>query len=92
MIVSKAVKMAELMDVKVLGIIENMSYVKCPHCDEKIKLYGESHIEEIAGQYGLEVLGRLPVDPELASQVDKGVIELYNKNYLDKAAEKILAE
>lgn len=90
MIVAKAVKMAEMMDVKILGVVENMSYVKCPHCDEKIKLYGESHVDEIARKYGLEVIGKLPVDTDLAKQVDNGVIELYNGDYLDGAAEKIL--
>ena len=90
MIVSKAVKMAELMNVKVLGLVENMSYVKCPGCGEEIKLYGDSHIDEIAKQYGLEVLARIPVDPLLASQVDKGIIELYNSDYLNNTAKKVL--
>ncbi|NLZ45142.1 MAG: Mrp/NBP35 family ATP-binding protein [Clostridiales bacterium] len=92
MIVTKAVKMAEMMNVKILGIIENMSYVKCPCCDKKINIYGESHIEKIAKDHNLNVLAKLPIDPEIASQVDKGLIELYNCDYLDNAAKAILGE
>ncbi|MBQ8378620.1 MAG: Mrp/NBP35 family ATP-binding protein [Oscillospiraceae bacterium] len=90
MIVNKAVKMAEMMNVKILGIVENMSYVKCPCCDEEIKLYGESHIDEIAAEHGLKILAKLPIDPTLAKQVDNGAIELYNGNALDEAAKIIL--
>ncbi len=90
MIVNKAVKMAEMMNVKILGIVENMSYIKCPCCDEEIKLYGESHIDEIAAEHGLKILAKLPIDPTLAKQVDNGAIELYNGNALDEAAKIIL--
>ncbi|MBE6836984.1 MAG: Mrp/NBP35 family ATP-binding protein [Ruminococcus sp.] len=89
MIVNKAVKMAEMMNVKILGIVENMSYVKCPCCDEEIKLYGESHIDEIAAEHGLKILAKLPIDPVVAKQVDNGAIELYNGNALDEAAKEI---
>lgn len=89
MIVNKAVKMAEMMNVKILGIIENMSYVKCPCCDEQIKLYGESHIDEIAAEHGLKILAKLPVDPVVAKQVDNGAIEMYNGNALDEAVKYI---
>lgn len=92
MIVTKAVKMAEMMNVKILGIVENMSYVKCPCCDKKIEIFGESHIEKIANEHKLEVLAKLPLDPEVAGQVDKGLIELYNCDFLDNAAEKILGK
>lgn len=90
MIVTKAVKMAEMMNVKMLGIVENMSYVQCPHCDENIKIYGESHIDEIAGEHNLPVLAKLPIDPELAKLVDNGCIELYETNLLDNAGNIIL--
>ncbi|WP_373000434.1 P-loop NTPase, partial [Lutispora sp.] len=66
MIVRKAYNMAKSMRVPVLGIVENMSYVKCPHCDEEIKVFGDSHIEEIAKGLDIEVLGRMPIDPALA--------------------------
>ena len=69
MIVSKAVEMAKLMNVPVLGLIENMSYVKCPDCGREIRVFGESHIDEVAAKYDLKVLGKLPMDPLLASRL-----------------------
>ncbi len=89
MIVEKAVNMAKLMDVKVLGLIENYSYLICPDCGKVIKLYGESHIEECAKAHGTEVLAKLPIDPELASLCDKGVIELFEGEYLERVADYI---
>ena len=89
MIVAKAVKMAEMMNIPVLGLVENMSYVKCPDCGKEIRVFGESHIEEIAAQYGTEVLGRIPMDPMLAGLVDNGMIEGLEADYLDAAADKI---
>lgn len=90
MIVAKAVNMAKMMNVNILGVVENMSYIQCPHCDEKIKLYGESHIDEVAAQHGIEVLAKIPVVPELAKQVDSGLIELFEGDWLNECAEKIL--
>ena len=87
MIVEKAANMAKMMDVPVYGLVENMSYVKCPHCDEEIKVFGDSHIEQIAEKFGYDLLGRIPMDPKLAALVDKGWIEMMNNNYLDTAAE-----
>ena len=89
MIVSKAVSMAKMMNVPILGLIENMSYVTCPDCGKKINVFGESHIEEIAEKYGLEMLGSLPIDPKLAAACDKGMIELFDGNWLDGTAQKI---
>ena len=89
MIVGKAVKMAEMMDIPVLGLVENMSYFACPDCGKEIPVFGESKIEEVAKEYGLEVLGRLPINPKLAAAVDKGMIELYEGDWLDDAAEKL---
>lgn len=89
MIVEKAVKMAELMNIPVLGLVENMSYVKCPDCDKEIKVFGESHIDEISQKYGIEVLGKLPMDSRLAAACDKGMIELFEGSWLDKAMEKL---
>ncbi len=77
MIVRKAVGMAKIMRVPILGIIENMSYVVCPHCGEEIRIFGESHLAEIAEQEGLAVIGRLPVDPQLAAAGDTGRIEYW---------------
>lgn len=83
MIVAKAVNMAKTMNIPILGLVENYSYAKCPDCGKEIKLFGESHIEETAAQYELDVLAKLPIDPELAKASDQGVIELYNGNYID---------
>ncbi len=91
MIVEKAVKMAKMMDIKILGVIENMSYVECPDCGKQIKLYGESHIDEIAKQHDIPVLAKLPVVPELAQQVDNGLIELFEGDWLDDCANNIIA-
>ncbi len=89
MIVEKAVNMAKLMDVKVLGLVENYSYFKCPDCDKIIHPYGDSHIDDLAKAHGTEVLAKLPIDPELASLCDKGVIELFEGDYLETLADKL---
>jgi len=75
MIVEKAVKMAEMMNIPVLGIVENMSYTVCPHCGEKTYIFGESHIEDIAAKLGIETVAKLPIDPRLAALCDAGKIE-----------------
>ena len=89
MIVEKAVNMAKLMDVKVLGLVENYSYIVCPDCGKVIRPYGESNIEKLAESYGTKVLAQLPIDPELASLCDKGVIELFEGDYLERAADML---
>lgn len=91
MIVSKAVKMAQVMNIPVLGIVENMSYVECPDCHKKLEVFGKSHVEETAKAYGLEVLGKLPIDPSFARQCDDGVVELFEGDYLEAAADKVEA-
>lgn len=90
MIVSKAANMAQMMNIPVLGLVENLSYVKCPDCGKEIKVFGESHIEEIAGQFGYDLLGRIPMDPKLSALVDRGMIELMENNYLDDACKTIV--
>ena len=89
MIVSKAVEMAKMMNVPVLGLVENMSYVKCPDCGREIHVFGESHIDEVAAKYALKVLGKLPMEPKLAAACDKGAIELFEGDWLDAAADLI---
>ncbi|MBR7117315.1 MAG: Mrp/NBP35 family ATP-binding protein [Clostridia bacterium] len=89
MIVEKAVNMAKLMDIEVLGLVENYSYIVCPDCGKVIRPYGESKINSLAKEYGTEVLAELPIDPELASVVDKGVVELFEGDYMDRAADLI---
>lgn len=91
MIIEKAIKMAGMMKIKVLGLIENMSYVACPGCGKKIPLFGESKLDKVADEFGLEILARLPVDPALARAVDIGGLEDTGANYLAEAAKKIEA-
>nr|WP_297171743.1 P-loop NTPase [uncultured Agathobaculum sp.] len=75
MIVGKAVKMAQMMDIPLIGVVENYSYLECPDCGKHISVFGESHLEEVTAQYGLNVLAKLPIDPRLAAAVDAGQIE-----------------
>lgn len=91
MIVGKAVKMAKMMDVPILGIVENMSYFKCPDCDKEYNIFGESNIEEIASTNDIPVYAKLPVDPKLAAACDKGMIELYDGKYLENIANRVEA-
>ncbi|MEG0764723.1 MAG: Mrp/NBP35 family ATP-binding protein [Pseudoflavonifractor sp.] len=82
MIVTKAVRMAELMDIPVLGLVENYSYFKCPDCGKEHQIFGESRLNEVAEELGLRILARLPVDPSLATACDKGELETFAPNYL----------
>lgn len=83
MIVSKAVNMAEKMNIPILGLVENMSYIECPDCHKQILAFGESHIEEIAAQNHIVNIARLPIDPKIAAACDGGMIELFDGNWLD---------
>lgn len=89
MIVEKAVNMAKLMNIPVLGIVENYSYIECPDCGKQIKVFGESHIDEIAKEHGIDVLAKMPMDPKLAALCDKGMLELMETDVLDHAADII---
>ncbi len=89
MIVSKAVKMAEMMKIPIIGLVENMSYFKCPDNGKDYQIFGESHIEEIADKHNLKVLAKLPIDPKISTACDKGMIELFDGNWLEPVA-KIL--
>ena len=89
MIVEKAVNMADMMNIPILGLVENMSYLKCPDCNKEIQVFGESHVEEIAQKHGLNVLAKLPIDPSIAKNCDKGLVELVEGNWLDEAAKTI---
>ena len=83
MIVTKAVKMAEMMNIPILGLVENMSFFKCPDNGKEYQLFGESHIEQIADQHQLRVLARIPIDPKLAAACDHGEIENYQENWMN---------
>ncbi len=89
MIVEKAVKMAGMMNIPVLGIVENMSYFVCDNCDKKHYIYGESHIEEIAAKHGIKNIAKLPIDPSFAAFGDKGDIESADTTALEALAEEI---
>ncbi|NLO85201.1 MAG: Mrp/NBP35 family ATP-binding protein [Clostridiales bacterium] len=89
MIVEKALKMAGMMNIPVVGMVENMSYIQCPDCDCKVEVFGKSHLAEIAERYGIELTAKLPIDPKLAGGVDKGMIELFNGDWLDKVADAL---
>lgn len=90
MIVSKAANMADMMKIPVMGLVENMSYVKCPDCGKEIKVFGDSHIEEVASKFGYDLLARIPMDPKLSALVDRGMIELMENDYMDAAAQTII--
>ena len=90
MIVGKAVNMAKKMDIPILGIVENMSYLECPDCGKKISVFGESHIEEVAKEYDLPVLARIPIQPKIAEMADQGTIESLEESWMDEAAEKLV--
>ncbi len=89
MIVGKAVQMAEMMKVPILGIVENMSYVLCPDCGKHINVFGDSHVDETGKKYHLPVLAKMPLNPEFAKEADAGMIETFAGDYLDGAADAV---
>ena len=91
MIVEKAVKMAQLMNVPVIGIVENMSYFMCPDCGKKHRIFGESHVDAVASKYGIDNLAEIPMNTKIAAACDKGMIELFDGDWLDGMVEACLA-
>ena len=91
MTVKKACKMAKLMNVPIVGIVENMSYLVCPDCGKKIEIFGKSKLEEVAAETGLPILGRMPIDPNLAALCDEGKIDQMPTEYLSEAADQLIA-
>ena len=89
MIVSKAVKMAEMMHIPVLGFVENYSYLECPDCGKRINVFGQSHLDELAAKFGLPVLARLPIDPAVAQAYDNGMMETVNTDALAQVVEAV---
>ena len=88
MIVTKAVKMAQMMHIPVLGFVENYSYLTCPDCGKRIEVFGKSKLDEVAKEFGLSVLARLPIDPAVAQCYDSGLMETVNT---DSVADVITA-
>ena len=91
MIVAKAVKMAQMMNVPIIGIIENMSYVECPCCNEHIEVFGKSHLDEVAKEYNLPILGRIPMTPAIAAASDAGDVESLEGDWFNDAIAAIEA-
>ena len=89
MIVEKAVKMAGLMDIPVLGLVENMAYFECPSCHDKHYIFGQSHIDDLAERYQIKSTAQLPLAPALADLCDHGNIEAFEGNWLDNILERI---
>ena len=89
MIVNKAVGMANMMNIPILGVVENMSYVECPDCGKKIYLYGDSHIDTVCAENGIPLLGRIPISPVITHACDAGLIEEFSGDFLDSAADAI---
>ena len=89
MIVDKAVKMADMMDIPVIGIVQNMSYFKCPDCGKEHNIFGDGNIEEIAKRHGIEAVATLPIDPALTKACDSGVVELFEGEWLEELASVI---
>lgn len=88
-VVEKAVNMARMMNIPIIGLVENMSYLTCPDCGKKISLFGESRLEEHAARYGIETTARLPLDSDIASLCDKGLIELFEGDWLDEMSDAV---
>ena len=91
MIVAKAVNMAKKMDIPILGVVENMSYLECPDCGKHIHVFGESHVEQAAQENGLKILAQIPIDPKIAQMVDGGRVEYIEMPWFEKAAEAVEA-
>lgn len=92
MIVQKAVNMAQMMNVPILGIVENMSYIKCPDCGRRISVFGESGVDALALEHGIPAVAKLPIDPELTKAADSGNIENLENNPLNGFLDKIIKQ
>ena len=89
MVVQKAVNMANMMNIPVLGVVENYSYFECPDCGKRHNLFGDSHIEKVAKENGIETVCRIPINPKLAAACDAGLIELYEGDWLNDLTARI---
>jgi Mrp family chromosome partitioning ATPase len=92
LIVTKAVRMADMMKKPILGVVENYSYFQCPNCNEKHYIFGQSNLDQVAKDLGVKVLAQIPMDPAVAAAVDNGTVESLEHNYLDGVADQIIAK
>ena len=90
LIVTKAVRMADMMSKPILGVVENYSYFECGNCGEKHYIFGKSNLEQVAGDLGVKILAQIPMDPAMAEAMDGGNVEGLEKNYLEPVADMIL--
>lgn len=90
MVVGKAVKMAQMLNIPILGLVENFSYVLCPDCGKKIAVFGESKVDGVANELGIDTVCKIPIDQKLASACDKGMIELFEGDWLNMLLKKIV--
>jgi Mrp family chromosome partitioning ATPase len=88
-IVAKAVKMAKMMNIPILGLVENMAYYQCPDCGGKHNIFGDSHVEAVAAEQGLDVLARLPLDPRIARACDQGSVEDLQGSWLNEVIQRL---
>ena len=87
LVVEKSMKMARMMNIPIIGIVENMSYLECPDCGKRIDVYGKSHVDETAAQYEIPVLAKLPIDPRFADLCDKGAIEAVSADLIEQLSD-----
>ena len=92
MIVEKAANMAEMMNVPVLGLVENMSYYECPDCGKRHSIFGESHLEEIAQKHGITNIARIPIDPDIAAACDAGDVSKLQAEWLNDFADQLMKD
>ncbi len=92
MVVEKAINMANLMNIPIIGLVENMSYIECPDCKKKIHIFGEGKTQQVADKFGIKLLAKIPMKPELAKNVDMGLIELFEGDFLDEAVNTVTKE
>lgn len=92
MVVEKAINMAKMMNIPIIGLVENMSYIECPECKKKIYMFGEGNSEKIAADFNIPLIAKIPMNADLAKNVDMGLIELFEGDFLDKAVDIITKE
>ena len=91
MVVAKSINMAKMMNIPIIGVVENMAYIKCPKCDEKIRIFGNGHFDEDVARHGLDVLAEIPLDQNIAKAVDEGSLEDYDATFMNDVVDRIIS-